>query len=69
MSFPEDHPVHQLRVERGWTLADLGGRAHCSVPLLSNIEHGYVPHEKTRRNIAKALDVSTDHLWPPGSGA
>ena len=68
MSFPEDHPVYKARAAHGWTLQDLASRTGCSVPLLSNIEHGYVPRPQTRDKIARELSVSTDHLWPPGSG-
>lgn len=60
-----DHPVKAARLAKGWRLEDLSQRLHkCSKPLLSNIEHGYVPKAARMEEIAKALDTTPEILWP-----
>ena len=66
--YPESHPVYVCREQKQWTLKELSEACGISVPALSTIEHGRIPAEPKRREIARALGVTTDYLWPPGSG-
>jgi transcriptional regulator with XRE-family HTH domain len=62
--YPDDHPVHVARKEKGWRLEDLGSRTGCSKPMLSNVERGYIPPARSRLKIAKALETTPEQLWP-----
>jgi transcriptional regulator with XRE-family HTH domain len=61
---PDDHPVRIARKAKDWRLEDLGAAAGCSKPLLSNIEHGFVPQQPTMEKVAHALDSTPQELWP-----
>lgn len=61
---PDEHPVRVARKAKGWRLEDLGQRAGCSKPLLSNIEHSFIPRHATRQKIADALEMRVQDLWP-----
>jgi transcriptional regulator with XRE-family HTH domain len=49
---------------KGWRLEDLATKVGCSKPLLSNIEHGYVPGLPRQQKIADALGCPVNELWP-----
>lgn len=61
---PDDHPVRRARVAKRLRLRDVAERAECSVPTLSNIEHGYVPPVETMERVAKALERHPYEFWP-----
>lgn len=58
------HPVKAARLAKGWRLVDLSQRCGASKPLISNIEHGYVPKPDRQKSIAAALGVTVESLWP-----
>lgn len=59
-NFYADHSsVAQLRLQRGWSQAELARRADTSQPYIARIELGKVdPQISTVKKLAKALDVS-----------
>lgn len=61
---PDEHPVRIARKAKGWRLEDLGAAAGCSKPLLSNVEHSFVPQLPTMEKIARALETTPEQLWP-----
>ena len=50
--------LRALRTARGWTQAQLAGRAGCSTDYLGQIERGWAPHVKVIYALARALGVS-----------
>ena len=59
-NFYADHTsIAQLRLQRGWSQAELARRADTSQPYIARIELGKVdPQISTVKKLAKALDVS-----------
>lgn len=55
------------RRQRKLRLKDLASLTDRSVPLLSMVEKGFIPHPDTCERIAKALDSTVVELWPDGS--
>jgi lambda repressor-like predicted transcriptional regulator len=47
-----------------WRLEDLAVASGRSVGLLSMVEHGYVPHTRSRLRIADAVESTPRELWP-----
>ncbi|MGH0038370.1 MAG: helix-turn-helix domain-containing protein [Myxococcota bacterium] len=59
-----------MREERGWSQADLAGRAGLQQSALSHYENATRrPSFANLRRLARALDVSTDYLVGHGSTA
>lgn len=55
--------IHEIRALRGYSLAELSGRAHVSTSMLSRIESGQrVPSEQVVASVARALSVSVTVL-------
>lgn len=59
-----EHPVTVARKAKGWRLVDLAQQIGRSAPLISQIEHGYIPKPSTQVAIAVALDRQVEDLFP-----
>lgn len=61
-TFYADRPgIAQLRLQRGWSQAELAKRAETSQPYIARLEQGKVdPQMSTAQKIARALDVSIE---------
>ena len=56
--------IRRLRIERGWTLADLAFRAGMSVASLSEVERGVKDTSLAKlRAIAGAFGMAHSELW------
>lgn len=62
--------VRRRREDQGLKLVELAQLAtradgnSIGAPLLSMIEHGYVPQRRTQVQIAAALSTTPEALWP-----
>jgi len=62
--------IRRLRQARGWTLADLAGRAGTSAPTIHRYENGWDRFElETLRKISSALRARLEIRLIPGAGA
>jgi len=56
--YPGQLSVAQLRLQKGWSQADLARRAETSQPYIARLERGQVdPQISTVRKLARALGV------------
>ena len=60
----ETNRVRKAREAKGLLLIELAENAGISASKLSGIERGYVPRLPTMLQIADALGVEADELWP-----
>jgi transcriptional regulator with XRE-family HTH domain len=61
--------IKELRSAAGWTQEELAARANISRSQLAMIEKGSRPANTIRlTNIAKALGVTVEQLFPPAAG-
>lgn len=61
--YPGHVSVAQLRLQKGWSQADLARRAETSQPYIARLERGLVdPQISTVRKLARALDVPVSTL-------
>jgi transcriptional regulator with XRE-family HTH domain len=57
-------PLRLARLTRGWRQEDLAARAGISRRYVSLIEAGYVPAPRVQEQLAGALGLPTDELFP-----
>ena len=61
--------IRRIRQARGWTLADLAGRAGTSAPTIHRYENGWDRFElETLRRISSALGARLEIRLVPGAG-
>ncbi len=57
-------PLDQAISESGETAAAIGHRAKVSESRISRYRNGLIPPKKARRDIARALKMKPEELWP-----
>ena len=57
-------PVKEARTALGLRLKDVADQTGMSMSLISMIEHGYIPQEPRRKQLAGVLGKTPETLWP-----